>query len=124
MAFALAPASRTRVVSDAAPIAAFGPKDPDDVLNYVWSLGDWLDVEGTTLASYTASIDGAPVALVQDSHASDADPDADPDPLPGRNVCVWVSGGTDGVDYFLRLQAVTAAGHTLERSCRLPVRSR
>lgn len=126
MAFLLAPASRTLVVThEVGIIPTLEPKDPDDVKQYVWALGDWLDVEGTELASYVVAIDSpASPALVKDSDASDADPDADPDPITARNVCAWFSAGVADVDYLVRLRGVTAAGHTFDASFWLPVRRR
>lgn len=128
MAFKLAPSSRTLVVchgAAAVPLRPLEAKDPDDVVQYMWSLGEWLDAEATTLASYTVAIDApsAPV-LVRDSDASDADPGAVPTPITGRNVVVWLSAGALGVDYTLRLRAVTADGHVIDRSFIVPVRRR
>ena len=126
MAFLAAPFSRTLVVSHAfGIIPALEPKDPDDVLNYVFDFGEWLDDEAVTLASYTVAIDAPTTpALAIDSHASDADPLASPAPIPGRNVCVWLSAGALDIDYLVRLRGVTSAGQTFDRSFWLPVRRR
>ena len=126
MAFKLAPPSRTLVVCHGpAFVLPLEAKDPDDVVQYMWALGEWLDSEGTTLASYTVAIDApAAPALVKDSDASDAQPLATPTPISARNVCVWLSAGALGVDYTLRLRAVTSAGHTIDRSFLVPVRRR
>lgn len=126
MAFLLAPPSRTLIVDHCQTgiIPRLELKDPNDVKNYVFALGEWLDAESTTLASYAVAIE-SPVggALVKDSDASDAQPDADPAPIPGRNVCVWLSAGAAAVDYSVRLRAVTASGVQIDRSFVVPVRS-
>ena len=120
MAFVAAPLSRTLYPShDVGIIPRLEPKDPNAVLNYVWSWGDWLDIEGATAASFTVAIDGvADNALALDSQAADA---ASP---TGRSACGWFSGGTDGQDYLVRCRVVTAAGVTEDRSFWLPVRRR
>lgn len=127
LAFLLAPSSRTLVVDHCTVVPIpLEAKDPDDVVNYVWALGDWLDAEGTTLASYTVAIDApASPTLVIDSDDDDAVPEDPPEEAaPGRNVCVWLSAGALDTDYIVRLRAVTAAGHTIDRSFVVRIRRR
>lgn len=121
MAFVAAPLSRTLYPThELGIIPRLEPKDPDALANYVWSWGEWLDIEGSVCASMTVAIDDAKDGLlVLSSQALD-----NATPASARSACGWFSGGTDGIDYLVRCRVVKADGGSEDRSFWLPVRRR
>ena len=95
-------------------------KDPDAVLDYKFdwkaetnSTGnsDWL-ISGETISSHTITAD---TGITVDS-SSETDTDT--------SVTVWLSGGTDKVDYSVACEIVTSDGRTDERTATIKVRER
>ncbi len=97
-------------------------KDPNAVLDYKfdWSpltngadggTSDWL-ASGETISSRTVTVS---TGLAKDS-----------DGLTDTNtsVTVWLSGGTDGVDYTVACKIVTSDSRTDERTITIRVRER
>lgn len=118
MAFVAAPPSRTLYVThETGIIPSLEAKDPNDVVRYMWALADWLEVEGTTVQGFACAIDSpSPSDLVKQSEDGDA--------APPVYVSILVSGGTHGVDYIARLRLTLANGTTVDKSFRVPVRTR
>lgn len=124
MAFTLAPQSRTLTLThERAIIPTLEPKDPDDVKQYVWDLGGWLDEEGTTLVSFAVAIDSPAAPTLTQTESATSDAVVSP-ATPGRNVCAWFGAGTLDKDYLVRLRGVTSLGQTFDASFWLPVRRR
>ena len=76
-------------------------KDPTDVYDYAMNWATWLGVD--TIDSSTWAI--APAGLTEDSESETA-----------TVATVWVSAGTDGVEYTLSNSIVTVAGRKAKRS--------
>ena len=98
----------------------FPRKDPDAVLDYKfdWKAltngngdSDWL-ASGETISTFTVAVD---TGITKDS-AAKAD--------TNTSIVIWLSGGTDEVDYEVACEIVTSASRTDERTARVPVRER
>lgn len=98
----------------------FPRKDPDAVLDYKfdWKAktngngdSDWL-ASGETISSYEVTVDTGI------TNESDAKTDSD------TSITVWLSGGTDEVDYEIACKIVTSDSRTDERTAEVPVRER
>ena len=95
-------------------------KDPDAVLDYKfdWAAltngngnSDWL-ASGETISTKTVTVDSG---ITRDSDA-----------LTDTNtsVTIWLSSGTDDVDYEVACKIVTSASRTDERTITIKVRER
>ena len=98
----------------------FPRKDPDAVLDYKfdWKAltngsgnSDWL-ASGETISTYEVTVD---TGITKDS-AAKADTDT--------SIVIWLSGGTDEVDYEVTVHIVTSASREDDRTARIPVRER
>lgn len=76
-------------------------KDPDAVLDWFWDFGDWLSA-GDTIATHTT--------------VADAGLTVDASTVDGNGVRVWLSGGTVGETYTVRVRVVTNQSRTIDRS--------
>lgn len=100
----------------------FPPKDPDAKLDYKFDWAaltngsgntDWLDTDGgETISTKTVTVEDG---ITKDSEALGD---------TNTSVTIWLSGGTDGVDYDVACKIVTSAGRTDERTAKIPVRER
>jgi hypothetical protein len=106
-------------------------KDPDNVEPYffVWcdrdgtntgSATDDGELQGATISSYTVTA-AAGITKVSDNKLAVT--------IHGvayainTVVTVWLSGGTDGVDYQILCRVVTSDGRTLDKTMVIPVRA-
>lgn len=90
--------------------------DPNAVLDYTWPWGDenWLEAD-ETISSFTFNVpDG--LTEVEDPAAQITE--------AGKSVTVWLSGGTDGVDYDVTCHITTSANREDDRTFRISVRVR
>lgn len=78
-------------------------KDPDAVLPYRRDWADWLAEVGDTIATSAWSVTPAGLTLGADFHTD-------------TDATIWLSGGTDGVRYFLRNRITTAGGATDDKT--------
>jgi hypothetical protein len=90
------------------PIKNF-PKDPDAILDFEFDWADWLQ-SGETIASYTITVESG---IVNESDAESS-----------GMVTVWLSGGTDGMNYIIACEIVSSDSRTDERSMRILVADR
>jgi len=98
----------------------FPPKDPSAVLDYRfdWApktnhsgFSDWLNA-GELITSYSVTV---PAGIVKDSdELTDND----------TSVTVWISGGSDGVEYSIVNEVTTNQGRTDSRTVIIPVQVR
>lgn len=82
-------------------------QDPDAVLDWQLDLTDWL--EGDTIQSATVDGGGLTVGNVVTTDTS---------------ITVWLSGGTAGTNYTVRIRFTTTAGRTDDRSITVVVAER
>lgn len=83
-------------------------KDPNDVRDYTFN---WVDeLEGDTISTSTWFV---PSGITRDS-----------DSKTNTATAIWLSGGTDGVNYEITNRIVTAGGRTLDRTATFIVRNR
>lgn len=98
-------------------------KDPSAILDFKFdwapltnnrdgATSDWLGPT-ETIISFTITI--SPVGLTEDS-SSRTD--------SNTSVTVWLSSGTDGIEYEVTCQIVTSEGRTDERTMRIKVENR
>lgn len=86
-------------------------KDPDEVLDYEIDWTKWLSGDDTiSTSSWTV-----PSGITKDSDSITDDT---------KSTKIWLSGGTDGTDYDLLNEIVTANGRTAQRTITIGVRSR
>lgn|SRR5690554_1609744 len=81
-------------------------KDPDDVLDYVWTWTAFL--AGDTIAGHQVLIDDTsdtPLQVDTDAGGSEHDDDT---------VTVWLSGGTTGTLVPVTVRITTAAGRVAD----------
>lgn len=89
-------------------------KDPAAILDYVEDWADWLDALPDTLAApATVTVSGDDAALVVNSCT-----------IVGKQVHVWLSGGTLGVKYAVTVRINTAGGRRDERTFYVKVKDR
>lgn len=88
-------------------------KDPDAKLPFSVDWSDWLTGEGDTAASVTWIV---PAGLVQESSPAPS--------LVNGKATVWLSGGTDLVDYSVTCRLTTTGGRIDDRTMRISVRQR
>lgn len=89
----------------------FPSKDPNEVLDYVLDWSERLD-DGDTISTSTWSIVTASPALVIDSESETT-----------TTTTVWLSAGTEDVDYELLNRIVTAAGRTIDQTVKIRIAS-
>ena len=98
------------------------PKDPDEVLDYVWDFAaltntvegaaeDYLQ-SGETISSKTVTAQTG--ITVDSSSITDTN----------TSVTVWLSGGTAGTDYEVEVKVVTSASRTVVRTGIVRVRQK
>lgn len=68
------------------------------VLDYVERWNDWLAPAADSISTASVTVSGQDAALVLDSHTV----------VGGTSVHVWLSGGTAGQTYAVRVQVATA----------------
>jgi len=83
------------------------PKDPDAEVDFQFDFTDWLN--GDTIA--TIDVDGG--GLTVGTNSTD-----------GSVVTFWLSGGTAGTSYTVRVRITTAAGRIDDRSLIVQVAER
>ena len=83
-------------------------KDPQSSLDYVWDWSDWLGED--TIASHDVT---AETGITVDSSTATT-----------TAVTVWLAGGTNDVDYDVKVTIDTAAGRTDERTSKIRVRQK
>lgn len=97
----------------------FPPKDPDESLDYQFDWAaqknntgqtNWLQ-DGETIVSHEITVP-AGITLGSSSIIND-----------GTAVLVWLSGGTEGIDYEITCE-ITTATRVGVRTATLPVKSR
>lgn len=86
------------------------PKDPDELLDYVFDFSLELDT-GDTISSYTLFVDRGHCTVSTSSKTSDA-------------VTAWFAGGESGEVCEITCRIVTAAARTFDRTGRLLIRRR
>lgn len=86
-------------------------KDPADVGDHFWFVGDWLRA-GETIAEWTVT--SADAAFVISAVTYDA---------PSRRVLWRYAGGLAGQDYLVTLRVRANSGRIAERTVRYPVRN-
>ena len=106
-------------------------KDPDNIEPYffVWcdkdatntgSATDEGELQGATIASYTVTAD---TGLTKNSDNQNAVTIRGVSYSADTVVTVWVSGGTDKVDYHVLCRIVTSDSRTLDKTMIIPVRA-
>ena len=81
-------------------------KDPAAILDYIEDWAAWLDaLPDTLVAPATATITGDDALLVVNSCV-----------VVGKQVHVWLSGGTNGVKYAVTIRINTSSGRRDERT--------
>ena len=97
----------------------FPDKDPSDMLDYLFDwkalsngngTSDWL-APGEIITSYAVTV---PAGITKVSESLTGS---------GTSVTVWLSGGTDGVDYPIACRITTNASRVRERTRTVPCRS-
>lgn len=83
-------------------------KDPDEVLDYTI---DWTARLGSDTISTSTWI--VPTGITEDSNSNTT-----------TATTIWLSGGTVNQIYELTNRVVTAGGRTMDKTVRLPVRSK
>ncbi len=106
------------------------PKDPDAVEPYFIV---WCDEDGTNdgIANDAGELQGATIStsgwtvagITEDSSDKDAVTIAGIDYGANTVATIWLSGGTDGVDYDLLNQIITSDARTLEKTIMVMVRN-
>lgn len=86
-------------------------KDPDAIIDYGfdWEEEDYL-ASGETISTSTWEV---PSDLTEESSSNN-----------DTQTTVWISGGTDGEDYYITNEIVTSASRTEQRSLCIHVRTR
>jgi hypothetical protein len=87
-------------------------KQPADKQDYDISFADWLAALGDTGLSHTSSITGNDSAATLSPASS----------LTAGVVKVWVSGGTDAVDYKVSVNLTTSAGRVKQVEIKIKVK--
>lgn len=106
-------------------------KDPNNVEPYffVWcsrdgtntgSSTDTGELQGATISSYTVTV---PAGITKDSDNKSAVTIRGTTYAINTVVTVWLSGGTDGMDYDVLCRIVTSDARTLDQTMRIPVRT-
>ena len=85
-------------------------KDPDAMLDYTIDFTDWLDLISDAIATHTTTATGG--ITVQSSS------------IVGKNVVVWVSGGTVGTPASVTARITTASGRIDDRTVHFRIRER
>lgn len=91
--------------------------DPEETLDYVASFETELDELSDTIDSVDEVDISAPLGGSAPTQPSAAVKDA-----TSKKVIFWVTGGTVGYDYLVKVTVTTAGGRTLVRSAWLKVR--
>ncbi len=106
------------------------PKDPDDVEPYfiVWcspagtndgGATDHGELQGATISSCDWTV---PSGITEDSNNTDAVTIGSVSYSANTVSTIWVSSGTDKVDYTLTCKITTSDSRTLSKSIIVPVR--
>ena len=103
----------TGFVTDAKTGKSTIDKDPDAVLDYIEDWAEWLDALPDSLTTATAAVAGDDAALVASGCT-----------VVGKQVHVWLSGGTVGVKYGVTIRISTAGGRTDDRTFYVKVKER
>lgn len=89
-------------------------KDPDAILDYVEDWADWLDALPDTLAApASATVSGDDAALIVQSCT-----------IVGKQVHVWLTGGTVGVKYGVTIRINTAGLRRDDRTFYVKIKER
>lgn len=86
-------------------------KDPNEVKDYSLDWSDLLGASDTITSSTWTVSEGSGLTIGSDSNTTTA-------------TIVWLSAGTDGTNYSLVNQVVTAGGRTYDQTVRLKVRDK
>ena len=107
------------------------PKDPDDVEPYfiIWcdedgtndgGANDEGDLQGATISVTTWSV---PTGITEDSENEDAVTIKGVSYDVDTVATIWLSDGTDGIDYKLTCKITTSDSRTLSKSITVPARN-
>lgn len=89
-------------------------KDPAAILDYIEDWSEWLDALPDTLtAPATATVTGDDALLVVNSCT-----------IVGKQVHVWLSGGTAGIKYAVTIRINTSGTRRDERTFYVKVKDR
>lgn len=93
---------------------AFPFKDPNEVLDYVLDWSDRLDDDTIETSTWLFAVDPDSVLVI----------DSDSILSPATSTQVWLSGGTIGQTYQLTNRITTAAGRTMDQTCKIKVKAK
>ena len=108
------------------------PKDPNSVEPYffVWcdidgtnsgAAADKGELQGATISSYTVTV--SPSSITKDSDNKNAVTINGVSYAVSTVVTVWLSAGTDNIDYDILCRIVTSDNRTLDKTMIIPVRT-
>lgn len=86
-------------------------KDPDEVLDYVLDWSERLGADTISTSAWEMVATNPDELLIIDSDSNTAD-----------TTTVWLSGGTLGETYQITNRIVTAAGRTMDQTCKLKIK--
>ena len=86
-------------------------KDPSEVKGYTFDFTPWLDDLGVTISSVSSITPDSGITVLSSSNTT-------------KTVTSVMSGGTDGVDYKVKVAINTSNGYLLIGSLTIPVQSK